>query len=129
MTAPRSVLGSGYITPVGVLQIATPATIVIRLKTSPKLAPHMPVVTHVGCLLITGRGTDRAVAVADRLYGQGVGREGRKGCGEPAISRLPMCPCHLQVWLLCQHGTHHEDTGRFLALLALYTPHAAPPLL
>ena len=55
-----------------------------------------------------------------------------------------MCPCNLQVELLCQHGAHHEDTGQaapppisphttplwpFLPLMLPPTPHTArfPP--
>lgn len=57
------------------------------------------------------RGASRAAEVLDRVHGQGAGRQGREGGGQPTVSRLPMCPSHLQIWLLCQHGAHHEDPG------------------
>ena len=40
-----------------------------------------------------------------------------------------MCPCNLQIWLLCQHGTHHEDTGSVLPSHPSCCPHSpTPPL-
>jgi len=57
------------------------------------------------------RGASRAAEVLDRVHGQGPGRQSGEGCGQPTVSRLPMCLSHLQIWLLCQHGAHYEDTG------------------